>query len=91
MTVPRQETDEAAPLRSLSEAEALLDADLQLLEHGSEIFRQISELEKIEEEQMAEAEQTGRAVWRYQSEDEEGLREAGQAFRKFSDVWLEWG
>ncbi len=91
VAVPRQETDEAAPLRSFSEAEALLDADLQLLEHGAEIFRQIDELDRIEEKQMAEAESSGRAVWRYQSDDEEGLREAGQAFRKFSDdVWVDW-
>lgn len=90
VTVPRQETDEEAPLRSLSEAEALLNADEQLLEHGLEIFRQIDELDKIEEKQMAEAESSGRTVWRYQSEDEDGLREAGQAFTKYSELWAYW-
>ena len=82
-----QETETPAPLRSLTEAALIVHADQELIEHGAEVLRMVRELEAVEAEQIAEAEATGRSVWRYIGEDEDDLREAAQAF----EVWAQWG
>jgi hypothetical protein len=81
-----QETETPAPLRHIGDASTLVHADLELLEHAAEVRRKVRALDAVEEAQMVEAEQTGRAVWRYVDENEKDLREADQAYQ----VWADW-
>jgi hypothetical protein len=80
-------------LRTLAEAESLLAADMEMVEYGAEVLRKVTELERLDTELIVEGERTGRAQWRYESDDEAGLREAAQAFREFQqspEVWLDY-
>jgi hypothetical protein len=79
-------------LRTLAEAESLLAADMEMVEYGAEVLGKVAELERLDAQLIVEGERTGRAQWRYESEDEAGLREAAQAFRVFQkpvEVWLD--
>jgi hypothetical protein len=80
-------------LRTLAEAESLLAADMEMVEYGAEVLRKVTELERLDTELIHEAERTGRVQWRYESDDEAGLREAAQAFREFQqpiEVWVDY-
>jgi hypothetical protein len=80
-------------LRTLAEAESLLAADMEMVEYGAEVLGKVAELERLDAELVLEAERTGRAQWRYESDDEAELREAAQAFREFQrppEVWLDY-
>ncbi len=79
-------------LRTLAEAESLLAADMEMIEYGAEVLGKVAELERLDAQLIDEGERTGRAQWRYESDDEAGLREAAQAFREFHqspEVWID--
>ena len=81
-----------SPVRTIGDAHTLLLSEAELLEHGAEVLRRVTEVERVEAEQMAEAERTGRTVWRYIDEEENDLRESAQAFREFHrpiEVWVD--
>ena len=79
-------------LRTLAEAESLVAADAEMVAYGAEVLGKVAELERLDGELIVEAERTGRAQWRYESDDEAELREAAQAFREFQrpvEVWVD--
>lgn len=76
--------------RSVDEAHGLIASSAEMLDEAASVFRRASEIAHVESEQMDEAERTGRTVWRYTADDEHEIREAAQAYRRFTDLWADW-
>ncbi len=89
-------TETGEPVRSLrttAEAQSLVAADIEMVAYGAEVLGKVAELERLDSQLIVDAERTGRAQWRYESDDEADLREAAQAFREFQqspEVWVDY-
>jgi hypothetical protein len=64
-----------------------------MMDEAATVFRRASEIAHVESEQMSEAERTGRTVWPYTADDGDEVREAAQAYQRFTsspDLWAYW-
>jgi hypothetical protein len=87
-----RETETPAPLRSNAELSALVNAEVEMIQHRADFVGKLVEYAVEDGKLIAEAEASGHPAWRYQMPEEVDVKEAKKAFDEFDrrDLWCAW-